>query len=207
MGSVFSTCYMLMHPKKTQAALIAHDVISELKNFVQQLSFRLPISFDIWRFNVSDEAETYIAESITSLLINFYKENDISVHNLNGFYETYLSFHIAYAIISKMLDPTYIFQIVDSVSIDKVIWKKPQMEKKKMLDFVKVFYIFPDLHIMETTENSSEHILLNKKMTTILKKTLNSLNIYEIIKCCHNEFINVSQVKNNETNRLIKNNM
>lgn len=196
-----------MHPKKTQAALIAHDVISELKNFVQQLNFRLPISFDIWRFNVSDEAETYIAESITSLLINFYKENDISVHNLNGFYETYLSFHIAYAIISKMLDPTYIFQIVDSVSIDKVIWKKPQMEKKKMLDFVKVFYIFPDLHIMETTENSSEHILLNKKMTTILKKTLNSLNIYEIIKCCHNEFINVSQVKNNETNRLIKNNM
>ena len=129
MGSVFSNCSYLMHSKKTQSKLIASDVISELKNFVQQLSFELPISFDIWRFHISKEAEILMVDSITSFLFNFYKKNSISVHNLNGFYEMYLSFHIAYAIISKMLDPTYTFQILDGVPIDKIMWKKPQLEK------------------------------------------------------------------------------
>lgn len=207
MGSCFSNCSMLTHSKKTQSQLIANDVISELKNFVQELSFKLPISFDIWRFHISKEAEIYMIESIASLLFHFYKEKKISVYHQNGFYETYLSFHLAYAIISKMLDPTYTFQILDGVPIDKNMWKKPQLEKNNMLDFVNVFYIFPDLHIMATTKNTSEHILLTNKMNTILKKTCESLNMYEIIECCHNTFIELSAKKNDETQALLKNNM
>ena len=207
MGSYFSNCSYLMHSKKTQSQLIAKDVISELKNFTQQLSFKLPISFDIWRFHISKEAEIYMIDSIASLLFNFYKKNKISVHNLNGFYETYLSFHIAYAIITKMLDPTYTFQIVDGVPIDVVMWKKPQLEKNKMSDFVNVFYLFPDVHIMADTKNTSEHVLLTNKMNTIFKKTCESLNIYEIIESCHDTFIDLSAKKNNETQSLLKNNM
>ena len=207
MGSCFSNCSMLTHSKKTQSKLIASDVISELKNFIRELNFKLPISFDIWRFHISKEAEIYMIDSITSFLFNFYKKNSIPVHNLNGFYETYLSFHIAYAIISKMLDPTYTFQILGGVPIDKITWKKPQLEKNKMLDFVNVFYIFPDLHIMATTKNTSEHVLLTNKMNTIFKKTCESLNIYEIIERCHNTFIDLSAKTNKETQSLLKNNI
>ena len=198
---------MLTHSKKMQSQLITNDVINELKNFIRELNFELPISFEIWRFYISKEAELYMIDFIASLLFHFYKENNISVYHQNGFYEIYLSVHLAYAIISKMLDPTYTFQILDGVPIDKIMWKKPHLEKHNMLDFVNVFYIFPDLHIMATTKNTSEHILLTNKMNTILKKTCESLNIYEIIVCCHDTFVDLSAKKNDETQTLLKNNM
>ena len=207
MGSCFSNCSIMGNSKKTQSLIIANEVMSYLKDLIRELNFKLPISFDIWRFHISKEAETYMVDSISSLLFDFYKKNKISVYNQIGFYEIYLSVHLAYAIVSKMLDPTYTFGIVDGVPIDQIMWKKPQLKKKVMLDFVNVFYHFPDLQIIATTKNTSEHILLNKKMTTILKKTLDSLNMYEIIAHCHNTFVESSNKKTNETQALLKNNM
>ncbi len=207
MGSCFSNCSIMGNSKKRQSLIIANEVMNHLKDLIRELNFKLPISFDIWRFHISKEAETYMLDSISSFLYDFYKKNKISVYNQTGFYEIYLSVHLAYAIISKMLDPTYTFGIVDGVPIDQIMWKKPQLKKDNMLDFVNVFYIFPDLHIMATTKNTSEHILLNKKMTTILKKTLDSLNMSEIIVCCHNTFVDLIAKKNNETQVLLKNNM
>lgn len=187
--------------------LICDDINRNIKDFIMILSSKQPISFETWHFRVYDEAQKKIENKLCIILRQYYKKNNIKIKDNTGFYDNYISIHIAYAIISKMINPEYQFSLINNIPVDTVFYSKPTLDSTNVDHFIESFYTFPNVIIDPKTTNKVEHELLDKKMEILIVKTIETLNIDEIIQASHDNFVSLTTSKQDEKESLFRKNI
>jgi hypothetical protein len=186
---------------------ICDDINRNIKDFMMILSSNQPISFENWYFRITESAQQNIEKALTIILKTYYKTNKIKIKSTNGYYDAYISNHIAYAIISKMINPDYKFIILSNIPVDTIFYSKPVLDSASVSNFISTFYIFPNVVINPETKNKVEHELLDKKIETLILKTIETINMNEIIQLCHNNYMNLTANNQEEKERLFRENI
>ena len=203
MGCCCSLCLIGCFPRSMLANDICSSIINDIKSQLHTFNHTIPFKLAIWRFSTNKEIEDIIKEKIAPKLVNYYNEKKENVYNLNGFYNEYLAFHLAYAIISKMLNPDYNFQILDTLPIDTVFYSKPSVNRETASLFVDTFYTFPNKTFSIESENKAEHALFSHKLAIIIKNTIENINIEQIIDMAHNSYLKKNKMAEEEKKNLL----
>ena len=189
MGGCLSLSIELMCPKTSVAFNICQSIPEKLEKvgFNSLNSFTEFRSLHTWRFKVYDSKifQNIIAKKIVHYMI----ENKVKAINLNGLYEDYMATHIGIAIMSSMVNPDYKFKVIKEIPVDTVFYSIGSISKEEAKSFYDVFYVFPEQDISPNTENKSEHKLLNYKLETIIIKTIENLDLENVIKKTHKAFM------------------
>lgn len=189
MGGCLSLSIELMCPKTSVAFNICQSIPEKLEKvgFNSLNSFTEFKSLHTWRFKVYDCKifQNIIAKKIVHYMI----ENKVKAFNLNGLYEDYMATHIGIAIMSSMVNPDYKFKVIKEIPVDTVFYSIGSISKEEAKSFYDVFYVFPEQDISPNTENKSEHKLLNYKLETIIIKTIENLDLENVIKKTHKSFM------------------
>jgi hypothetical protein len=203
MGCCCSLCLIGCFPKSTLSNDICRSTLSEIKSLLHTFNHNIPFNLAIWRFSTNEDIENIIKEKIFPKLVNYYNEKKENVYNLNGFYNEYLGFHLAYAIINKILNPDYNFEILDNVPVNTVFYSKPTVSVGTIATFVEAFYTFPNKTFSKESENKAEHALFSQKLTIIIKNTIENINIEQIIDKTHKSFIKKNKKVEEEKKELL----
>ena len=203
MGCCCSLCLIGCFPKSMISNDICNSTINEIKSLLHAFNYNIPFKLNIWRFSTNEDIENIIKEKIRPKLVNYYNEKKENVYNLNGFYNEYLAFHLAYAIINKILNPDYNFEILENVPTNTVFYSKPTVNVGSVASFAEAFYTFPNKTFSIESENKAEHALFDQKLTIIFKNTIENLNIEQIIDTTHNSFIKKNNMAEEEKKELL----
>lgn len=203
MGGCCSLCVALVCSKTVKSNEISFNIIHDIGDLLSRFNISLPFSLHNWRFKLNDDNKDKIKKNIAPYIMNYFKNNNIKALQLNGFYDHYISFQISYAIMYKMIDPSYRFEIIANIPIDTIFYTKPSLPVNNIKTFIDNFYTFPEKEIKQDTENSAEHALLDKQFKNLFENAINRLDINDIIDKSHTSYIELQVAKEREKNELL----
>ena len=143
---------------------------------------------DVWKPILNGE----ILYSISNILKNVLRKNNIHTHNIDESFTDYAAQQIAHYIFNKLIDNNDVLFKLHTISLDEILIN-PQIQKINNTTLDKFKNDFCNIHGRPVDINTIfviDKYFLESKFHKLITTTINNIDYNTVVRACYNGFKN-----------------
>jgi len=195
MGNLFSCylCCILCRPKRTIGNQLSEDIILKMyKSLDTAMYVGLPWERDRWYPNISKN-KTHTKKLSQKIFTGLNSISDFKPYYIGDLFNYYMSMHISYYLLNKLVNKDHIFGFCSNISANNVrnCCNQLTLSKENSILLQKQIGTFPAKIIQIDSHDIMEIKLLNDRFNGLLDKLIDNLDLdfYDIIHEIYYDYI------------------